>query len=469
MSSKMIHLVCSSGGVKCFSYIGAVRRLYESNISIASISACSMGTVIGALIASGNDLETLEKKILNFDFSVLNTQKPFALLYLFKNPFATHRVPDYEKIMIDLLGKDITLAEMKIPFSALALDIRQRRFLVYSSESHPTMKISEVIKIATSVPFMYPPYELDERLLVDAAIASESPVWMAVNRKGKYPIVVLKVNKEIDTSYKRNFASYLTHLISVSAESHDYFASSQIDRNIDIDVNCENIRYNNFNLSKDQIQTLIYQGKAAAEQQLKEFNFNFDHILEFTTEITIEEIKEISSGGNKSEKAAKDAAKEASNMITGFKNEILNRDQVFVSYSHEDREWLDKLNIALSPLERFAGIKAWNDSLILPGNEWNTEITKALSSTKVAVFLVSHNFLHSKFIQDHEMEYFLEVNKTQNGKILWIAISSSNYVVTPLKGIQCANDPEKPLDSLSEAEQNAEITRICNYIVDFMK
>jgi hypothetical protein len=67
------------------------------------------------------------------------------------------------------------------------------------------------------------------------------------------------------------------------------------------------------------------------------------------------------------------------------------------------------------------------------------------------------------------MEYFLEVNKTQNVKILWIAISSSNYVVTPLKGIQCANDPEKPLDSLSEAEQNAEITRICNYIVDFMK
>ena len=465
----MIHLVCSSGGVKCFSYLGAVRRLYAQNISIASISACSMGTVIGALIASGIDLKDLEKKILNFDFSVLNTKKTFALFSLFKNPFATHNVPDYEKIMIDLLGKDITLAEMKIPFSALALDIRLHRFLVYSSESHPSMKISEVVKIATSVPFMYPPYELDDRLLVDAAIASESPVWMAVNRKGKYPIVVLKVNKKIDSSYKKNFASYLTHLISVSAESHDMFAASQISRAVDININCENINYNDFSINKEQIQNLFSQGENAAEQQLRELNFDIDNILRIENLIPIEIIKTSRAYQNNKSQAAREAAIEADLRLSSVKNELLNRHMIFVSYSHDDFEWLEKLNIALSPLERFAGIKAWDDTEIKPGEEWNEKIKLALSSSKVAIFLVTPNFLASPFISENEMNYFLQLREKENIVIFPIAVSSSNFENTPLKNIQFANDPERPLDNLSEAEQNIEITAICKKIMLLMQ
>ena len=66
-------------------------------------------------------------------------------------------------------------------------------------------------------------------------------------------------------------------------------------------------------------------------------------------------------------------------MIAGFKNEILNRNQIFVSYSHKDKKWLERLNTSLSAIERFTGIKAWSDSLILTGKDWNDEITKALS------------------------------------------------------------------------------------------
>ena len=75
MSTKKIHLVCSSGGVKCFSYIGVINKLFKNNIEIASISACSMGTILGVLIASGKELKELEEKIINFNFSLLKTKK----------------------------------------------------------------------------------------------------------------------------------------------------------------------------------------------------------------------------------------------------------------------------------------------------------------------------------------------------------------------------------------------------------
>ena len=469
MNSNKIHLVCSSGGVKCFSYLGAINRLYSNNVEIESISACSMGTVVGVLIASGIDLEELEKRIINFDFTVLKTKKSFSIYRILWSPFATHKMPDYEKIIQSLLGEDMTLSQLKIPFSALALDIRQKRFLVYSTETHPEMKVSEVIKIATSFPFMYAPYKLEKRLLVDAAVATESPVWMAVNRKGNYPIVVLKVNKEPNTRYKSSFISFLSNLISVAAESHDYFAASQITRNIDISINCENIKYADFGLTKEQIENLILQGESAAEQQLKEFNYNFDNILKFDHEPNIEEIGVNLLDGDSSNDSTKNAVNLAENMIAGFKNEISNRNQIFVSYSHSDKKWLEKLNTSLSAIERFAGIKAWSDTLILSGKVWNEEIVKALSSTKVAIFLVTPNFLASKFIQENEMNYFLEINKKENLPILWIAVSSTVYEITPLQNIQCANNPAVPIDSLSDADQNIEITKICKRIIELMK
>ena len=109
MESEKVHIVCSSGGVKCFSYIGAIQKLYENKISVASVSACSMGTMLGALLCSGMDIKKIEETILNFDYSNLETKKRFALLHYLKYPFATHNTPDYPRIMTALLGKDMLL------------------------------------------------------------------------------------------------------------------------------------------------------------------------------------------------------------------------------------------------------------------------------------------------------------------------------------------------------------------------
>jgi hypothetical protein len=49
------------------SIIGAVQKLLENNIEIISVSACSMGTALGALICSGMDLTQIEKSIPSFD------------------------------------------------------------------------------------------------------------------------------------------------------------------------------------------------------------------------------------------------------------------------------------------------------------------------------------------------------------------------------------------------------------------
>lgn len=469
MSNTKIHLVCSSGGVKCFSYLGAVRNLYKYKIEIASISACSMGTVMGAMIASGKDLSEIEDKLVNFRFRQLDTRKRFSFIRSIFPPFATHHMPDYGGIMKHLLGEDIRLSQLKIPFSALALDIRQNRFLVYSSETHPDMRISEVIKIATSIPFMYEPYKLEKRILVDAAVATESPVWMAVNQKGNYPIVVLKVMKDIDSAYNKSFTKYLPHLISVSAESHDYFAASQITRNVDININCEKMSYANFKITREQVENLILQGEAAAEQQLKEFNYDLGHIIRIAEQPKIEEIGAVPRQDSGTTSDSVYAVELADRMITGFRNEISGRNRVFVSYSKKDQDWLERLSVSLGTLEHFAGIKAWNDTYIPAGNNQWDEINNALALTRVAVLLVTPDFLVSKFQKGNEVNYFLDENKKAKLPVIWIAVSACNYEITPLRDIACANDPARPLDALSEAEQNIEFAKICKKIMELMR
>jgi diguanylate cyclase (GGDEF)-like protein len=141
-----------------------------------------------------------------------------------------------------------------------------------------------------------------------------------------------------------------------------------------------------------------------------------------------------------------------------------NPDKVFISYSHHDVEWLNKLQTMLKPLVRTNTIILWDDTNIKTGGEWKTEILEALATAKVAVLLVSPNFLASDFITEHELPRILEASAKKGLKIIWIAISHSLYKETEIAKYQAANDPTKPLDFLTPSEQNRVLVNICNQI-----
>ncbi|MCX6630998.1 MAG: toll/interleukin-1 receptor domain-containing protein [Candidatus Solibacter sp.] len=136
------------------------------------------------------------------------------------------------------------------------------------------------------------------------------------------------------------------------------------------------------------------------------------------------------------------------------------RDEIFVSYSHRDRRWLDELVITLAPLIRKRSITVWDDTKIGVGQKWKAEIIAALERAKVAVLFVTRNFLASEFIANEEMPRLLEVAKQAGLTVVWIAVGDSLYEETEITEYQAANDPAKPLNSLSEAEVDRELVRI---------
>jgi parallel beta-helix repeat protein len=138
------------------------------------------------------------------------------------------------------------------------------------------------------------------------------------------------------------------------------------------------------------------------------------------------------------------------------------RDRVFISYSHQDRGWLEKLKKYLAPLSN--QLTVWDDQEIKPGVPWRAEIRSALDSARVAVLLVTQDFLNSKFIMNEELPIILESNKAEGLQVLWVAVKASLYKETQLAELQSTNDPSRPLHSLRGATRDTELVKIAESI-----
>lgn len=149
-----------------------------------------------------------------------------------------------------------------------------------------------------------------------------------------------------------------------------------------------------------------------------------------------------------------------------FAAPVVQLKQVFVSYSHEDAEWLKRVRKFLDPLEKRGLLNVWADTEIKPGTQWLDAIKKALDSANVAVLLVTQDFLNSPFIRGEELVSVLSKAEQQGLKVIWIAVKASTVGDSPLWKFQAANDPKHPLDTLPEPQQNQVLAEIYQKIKD---
>lgn len=140
------------------------------------------------------------------------------------------------------------------------------------------------------------------------------------------------------------------------------------------------------------------------------------------------------------------------------------RHEVFISYSHKDKRWLEKLRTLLVPSIQSNTIFLWDDSMIKPGDDWEKKIQSALAAARVAVLLVSPDFLASRFISKRELPPLLEAAKKDGIKILWVYLRASNYKSTEIAKYQAAHDISKPLKARNGARQDQELLDICERI-----
>jgi hypothetical protein len=85
---------------------------------------------------------------------------------------------------------------------------------------------------------------------------------------------------------------------------------------------------------------------------------------------------------------------------------------VFISYSHKDESEKDRLLSHLSVLQREGLISLWSDD-IAAGADWKQEIGEAMAQARVAILLISANFLTSNFILGKEVPILLKQRQSE--------------------------------------------------------
>lgn len=129
------------------------------------------------------------------------------------------------------------------------------------------------------------------------------------------------------------------------------------------------------------------------------------------------------------------------------------RTTVFVSYSHRDQRWLQRLQIHLKPFGRRGEIVLWDDTRMDAGEQWRSSIRDAIARAAASILLVSADFLASDFVASEELPPLLRRAETAGARVIPIVVQPCHLVNHPeLARFQTLNPPNQPLSKLSDAE-----------------
>jgi len=143
------------------------------------------------------------------------------------------------------------------------------------------------------------------------------------------------------------------------------------------------------------------------------------------------------------------------------------RDQIFICHCKQDARWLKALQTHLKPLLRQKPLVIWDETKVMPGKDWRKEIKDAIDTAKVAVLLVSPDFLASDFIAEEQLPSLLNAAEHDGLTILCVAVRPCSYEkMVAIERYKALNDPSKTLSQMKPNQREELLSRICEQIAE---
>ena len=143
--------------------------------------------------------------------------------------------------------------------------------------------------------------------------------------------------------------------------------------------------------------------------------------------------------------------------------------KVFISYSHDDKSYLDRLQKHLKPHVRSGALPVWVDTQIKAGDEWKKEIEAALDAAQIAILLVSVSFLASDFVAEEELPKLLKAAEERGVEIVPVILTPCSFKRSSLYKYQAINDPSRPLSLLPDGEHDVIWNRLVERVLDALE
>ena len=171
--------------------------------------------------------------------------------------------------------------------------------------------------------------------------------------------------------------------------------------------------------------------------------------------------KEVVVNETAAEEIADVAVESGTKQVVDDNEKKMEKHSIFISYSHKDAEWLEKVKTHLKPLSRYYGIEEWDDQKLRTSDKWKEEISKALNNATIAVLLFSPDFMASDFIINNELQPLLENAVKKGVKIMPVMVRPcATFEESGLSDYQASNGPDKTLIEMSAGEVDRTLTKL---------
>lgn len=107
---------------------------------------------------------------------------------------------------------------------------------------------------------------------------------------------------------------------------------------------------------------------------------------------------------------------------------LSDRPLVFISYSNKDEKWKERLRLYLKPAEQSGRISVWDYQLVEPSGQWNAHLQGAIKKARVAVLLISADYLASEWVTTQEAPQLLKRHEHENLLLFPILIRPCNWM-----------------------------------------
>lgn len=107
--------------------------------------------------------------------------------------------------------------------------------------------------------------------------------------------------------------------------------------------------------------------------------------------------------------------------------------RAFISYSHKDQVYLERIQTALSHIKREGLLDSWTDNQINLGDKLDLRINNELLSSNLFIALVSPDYLASNYCYEAEFNKALKLEEEGKLKIIPIICRPCEWQRTPLQ------------------------------------
>jgi len=140
---------------------------------------------------------------------------------------------------------------------------------------------------------------------------------------------------------------------------------------------------------------------------------------------------------------------------------------VFLSYSHKDEDWKDRLRKQLKVLEQIGTFVVWDDRKIDAGETWYDEIRAAMDRAEVAVCMISADYLASDFCVKEEIPYLLRRRGEQGMRLLPVLLRPCPWDLVPwLKALQMLPRDGRAIANFSPSKREQAFSEIARSIAE---